>query len=80
MSLAWADLIALFRFSVLFVFKPRMAIQKNRSPVQENSAGSPPKTVPVFYRSFRRLMKSLLSKPRALKKERRSVESHITEV
>jgi len=36
--------------------------------------------VPSFYRAFRRLMKSLRSKPRVLKKERRSVESHLTEV
>jgi len=36
--------------------------------------------VPSFYRAFRRLKKSLLSKPRVLKKDKMSVESHLTEV
>ena len=33
-----------------------------------------------FYRAFRRLKKSLLSKPRVLKKDKMSVESQLTEV
>ena len=66
-----------------FEFKPRCVKWRWEEglPVcllsKEVGAG---KDVPPFYRAFRRLKKSLLSKPRVLKKDKMSVESQLTEV
>ncbi len=48
--------------------------------VKKKSKTKESKDVPSFYRAFRRLKKSLLSKPRVLKKDKMSVESQLTEV